>query len=151
MNRTFTIQDYRKYKGLQQTARTLRKQQTPYENNLWQRIRGKQLYNIQFYRQKILINRFIIDFYAPAIKLAIEIDGSQHSMAEHLANDVLRDKELNSVNIAVKRYSNIMISTEIDNVIKDIRKCIKTRLSTPSFCKKGGGKMRLSASGVDFE
>jgi len=150
MNRVFTIQDYRKYKSLQQAARTLRKQQTSYENNLWQKIRGKQLCNIQFYRQKILLNRFIIDFYAPVIKLAIEIDGSQHSMEEHLANDVLRDKELNSVNIAVKRYSNIMISTEIDNVIIDIRKCIKTRLSTPSFCKKEGVRCALGASGVDF-
>ena len=43
MNRVFTIQDYRKYNSLQQVARTLRKQQTSYENNLWKKIRGKQL------------------------------------------------------------------------------------------------------------
>ena len=136
MSTVFTKQDYRKYKSLQQAARTLRKQQTAYETMLWQKIRGRQLGNIQFYRQKILLNRYIVDFYAPAIKLVIEIDGSQHSMAECLENDLFRDQELNAVNIAVKRYSNIMISTDIDSVIKDICQCIKIRSIPPPFIKR---------------
>ncbi len=58
-------------------ARSLRSNQTDAEQLLWSRIRRKQIKNIQFCRQKPIEN-FIVDFYAPAAKLVIEIDGSQH-------------------------------------------------------------------------
>ena len=59
-------------------ARRLRKNLTESEKPLWSRLRGKQLLDIQFNRQKP-IGDYIVDFYAPKVKLIIEIDGSQPS------------------------------------------------------------------------
>jgi len=47
---------------------------TDAEQLLWKYVRRKQLCDIQFYRQKP-IGHYIVDFYAPAAKLVIEIDG----------------------------------------------------------------------------
>ena len=130
MQPIFTKRSYRKYLGLQQAAHKLRKQQTPYERKLWQRINGKKLLNVKFHRQQILLNCYIVDFYAPAIKLAIELDGSQHNLKEHHENDVIRDSKLNSEGVTVKRYSNIMINKGINSVIKDLHYCIWQKLNT---------------------
>lgn len=77
MQPIFTKQDYKKYLSLQQAANKLRKQQTPQEKKLWSRINEKKLLAVKFHRQQILLNSYIVDFYAPTIKLAIELDGSQ--------------------------------------------------------------------------
>ena len=79
----------------------------------------------------ILLNSYIIDFYASAIKLAIELDGIQHDLAEHREKDILRDNKLNSEGITVKRYSNIMISSNIRLVIKNSYNCILEKLKHP--------------------
>lgn len=48
----------------------------------------------QFYRQRIIGN-YIVDFYCPKSKLAIEIDGGQHYSGKVKQDDVERDKKLN--------------------------------------------------------
>ena len=50
---------------------------TDAERFLWSRVRRKQLKGFQFYRQKNIGN-YIVDFYCPAAKLIVEIDGGQH-------------------------------------------------------------------------
>jgi very-short-patch-repair endonuclease len=68
-------------KGLKQLSRNLRRSMTDAEKLLWSKIRGKQLSGLQFYRQKIIGN-YIVDFYCPRTRLAVEIDGGQHYSAE---------------------------------------------------------------------
>ena len=58
-------------------ARSLRTKPTDAELHLWQRLRRKQILGVQFYRQKPIAN-YIADFYAPAAKLVVEVDGAQH-------------------------------------------------------------------------
>jgi very-short-patch-repair endonuclease len=50
--------------SLKGRARALRKSLTESETALWSRLRGKQLLNIQFYRQRP-IGQYIVDFFAP--------------------------------------------------------------------------------------
>ncbi len=54
---------------------------TDAERRLWAEIRMKQLNGCQFYRQKVIRN-YIVDFYCPQQKLAIELDGGQHYTEE---------------------------------------------------------------------
>jgi len=61
-------------KELKGFSRTLRKNMTSAEKLLWSKIRGKQLKNCQFYRQKIIGN-YIVDFFCPKANLVIEVDG----------------------------------------------------------------------------
>ena len=63
--------------ALKERRRELRNNQTPAEKMLWQKIRKKQLSGIQFYRQ-YGIGAYIADFYAPVLRLCIEVDGIQH-------------------------------------------------------------------------
>ena len=66
---------------------------TDAELTLWAKLRRKQLHGVQFYRQKPLA-RFIVDFYGPAVKLVVEVDGSQHYRPEGVIQHVERDREL---------------------------------------------------------
>ncbi len=52
---------------------------TSTEQLLWHRIRGRQLGAV-LRRQVPLLGRFIADFYAPAQRLVIEVDGAYHAL-----------------------------------------------------------------------
>ncbi len=78
-------------------------------------IRRKQIHGIRFYRQKPILS-FILDFYAPSIRLAIEIDGGQHYGNKGKKNDQLRDELLEGQGIAVLRFSNTDVNTNREGV-----------------------------------
>jgi very-short-patch-repair endonuclease len=58
-------------------ARQLRKLPSPAEKRLWLTLRGNKLNGVNFRRQHA-IGKYIIDFVSVKMKLAIELDGSQH-------------------------------------------------------------------------
>jgi very-short-patch-repair endonuclease len=62
---------------LKGAARSLRSDPTDSEQRLWSRLRRKHILGVQFYRQKP-IGRYVVDFYAPAVGLVVEVDGGQH-------------------------------------------------------------------------
>ena len=64
-------------KNLKRYSQMLRKDMTKAETRLWSKLRGKQLNQVQLYRQKI-IDKYIVDFYYPKANLVIELDGGQH-------------------------------------------------------------------------
>jgi len=94
--------------NLKNPARLLRKNLTEGEKALWARLRNKQLLGVQFYRQKP-IGKYIVDFYAPKVKLVVEIDGSQHLQNDHLEKDRRRDDYLASLGLKVLRFINGLI------------------------------------------
>jgi very-short-patch-repair endonuclease len=66
---------------LKQVARILRKNMTLGEILLWKELKGKKLLGYDFHRQKP-IGEYVVDFYCPALKLVIEIDGDSHDGKE---------------------------------------------------------------------
>ena len=56
----------------------LRASLTDAERRLWNRLRRKQILGVQFYRQEPIGN-YIVDFYAPATRLVVEVDGAHHT------------------------------------------------------------------------
>src|SRR3989344_3409207 len=60
--------------------RSLRNKQTENEKILWQELRTKKL-GVKFKRQYSLGN-YVVDFYCPSSKLAIELMGSVHNTTE---------------------------------------------------------------------
>ena len=106
-------------KNLKNLARNLRKNMTDAERRLWSKIRRKQLKELQFYRQKN-IGDFIVDFYCPAAKLIVEIDGGQHYLKENILKDEARDKYMNSLGFKVLRFSNNDVFNNIEGVVKRI-------------------------------
>ncbi len=100
-------------------ARNLRKNMTDAERLIWSRVRRKQILEVPFYRQKPIEN-FIVDFYAPKIKLVVEIDGAQHLEPEHLQRDKARDTVLNGLGLKVLRFNNHAVLTNIDGVMQSL-------------------------------
>jgi very-short-patch-repair endonuclease len=89
---------------------------TDAEISLCVKLRRKQLHGLPFYRQKPLGN-FIVDFYCPAARPVIEIDGGQHYTEEGQALDSRRDAYLNDM---VLRFSNLDVLGKIDGVVAEI-------------------------------
>jgi very-short-patch-repair endonuclease len=106
-------------KKLKNLARELRKNMTDAERRLWSRIRRKQLKNYQFYRQKNIGN-YIVDFYCPAAKIIVEVDGGHHYLNENIQKDELRDNYLSNLGFTVLRFSDRDIFKNIDGVLQEI-------------------------------
>ena len=109
---------------LKSFSRKLRTDMTDAEQLLWKYVRRKQLCNIQFYRQKP-IGYYIVDFYAPAARLIVEIDGGQHFFDEHLRKDQKRDAYLSSLNLKILRFNNWQILKSLGDVLKEIHRQIE--------------------------
>lgn len=99
---------------------------TEAETILWNRIRRRQLNGLQFNRQKPLGN-YIADFYCPAKKLVIEIDGGQHyENGEIIKEDKTREKFLKeTLKLKVVRFTNIDVTTNLSSVIDKIMEELK--------------------------
>ena len=99
-------------------ARALRRRMTLPETILWQRIRRGQLGGLQFRRQHP-IGPYILDFFCPARRFAIEIDGAVHASGEQLQHDRHRDDWLARRGIVTVRVAtgDILRDESLDNVL----------------------------------
>lgn len=95
-------------------ARKLRNNSTYGEIKLWKGLRNKQMLGYDFHRQKPIDN-YIIDFYCPALKLAIEVDGPSHN--EKISEDNIRQKNLERFGIRFLRFSEKGILNNCEGVL----------------------------------
>ena len=131
-------------RNLKQVARGLRNEMTHSEQMLWARLRGRQIQNVQFYRQKPL-GVYIVDFYAPKAKLVVEVDGPQHLDLEHEENDARRDAYLAGAGLRVLRFSNTQVFQELDEVVTLIAKALMEQINvTITLFRRGNPISPLS-------
>ena len=118
---------------LKSYSRQLLSNMTDVEQLLWQHLRRKQILGVQFYRQKP-IGQFIVDFYAPAIGLVIELDGGQHFEQNTLKHDQERDDFLRQQRLQVMRFDNTQVMKETESVLAMIFEFARTKSPlTPLF------------------
>jgi very-short-patch-repair endonuclease len=114
----------------------LRKNLTPAEAILWNYLKNSQLYGRKFRRQHSVGN-YVLDFYCPEERLAVEIDGSQHVIFKSkIRQDKERTKFLNSKKIRIKRFINSEVYNNLDGVLEAIAKEFKPPLNP--LLKTGG-------------
>jgi very-short-patch-repair endonuclease len=77
-------------KRTKEFARKLRREMSLPEVILWQHIRGGRLEGLRFRRQHPM-GAYVLDFYCDAAKLAVEVDGSHHTLGDNPARDLERD------------------------------------------------------------
>jgi very-short-patch-repair endonuclease len=109
-------------------ARVLRKAMTEPEVMLWSRLRGRGEGRPVFRRQYPLGN-IILDFYCPAAKLAVEIDGSTHWTDEQVAKDQARDAWLNGQGIRVLRIGASEVFHNLSDVVDAVLLVAEERIS----------------------
>jgi len=122
-------------KKLKQFTQQLRENMTDAEKRLWWKIKMKQVKGLIFYRQKP-IGEYIVDFYCPKAKLAIEIDGSHHFVGETIEYDRIRDDYLSSLGLRVVRFTNTDVLKNIKGVLERIEGEIDRKIPLiPPFSK----------------
>ncbi|NJM48782.1 MAG: endonuclease domain-containing protein [Alkalinema sp. RU_4_3] len=114
--------------NVQKAARSLRDNMTPAEELLWSALRNKQLLGLRFRRQHAVGN-FILDFYCPAYKLAIEVDGSVHD--DRQTEDAVRTQKLEQHNYQVLRFHNEEILHDLTQVLQCITTAIQSHQNGP--------------------
>jgi len=117
-------------RALKPFARQLSCAMTDAEQLLWRKLRRRQIYGIQFYRQKP-IGPFIVDFYAKDPLLIIEVDGSQHLTPNGIEKDKNRDLYLTSLGFRVLRFNNREVLKSCDSVLNCIVDVILELKNTP--------------------
>jgi len=119
-------------KNLKELARQLRKRGTNSEVQLWKCLRKKQL-GYDFHRQKPIGN-YIVDFYCPCLKLAIELDGYSHQFDKTRKKDKDKEEYLTKLGIKVLRFTDEQVLNNTDGVLKEIAKAIRTEDEHTSPC-----------------
>jgi len=84
---------------------------------MWNILRSRKINNLKFYRQ-YSAGPYILDFYCPQIRLAIELDGEQHK--ENKIYDSERENFLKDKNITVIRFWNNQIINNLEMVLGEI-------------------------------
>lgn len=92
------------------------------ETILWFQLRRHQL-GYKFRRQ-YSVGRYVVDFYAAKLRLAIEIDGDSHFSKNAQRYDKLRQEFIEACGVTVIRFTNTEITDGIDDVIQRIQKTI---------------------------
>ncbi len=93
------------------------------EEIVWIHLRKKQL-GYRFLRQ-YSVDHFVIDFYCPKLKLAVEIDGDVHNQTEQRIYDAKREEYLKSFNITFVRLTNEELLGNPDKAFKKIEETIR--------------------------
>jgi len=81
-----------------------------------------------FHRQKP-IDKYIVDFYCPALRLAIEIDGDSHFARD--VEDTGRQKRLEQLGVTFLRFEDLDVKFKMERVLSTIDNCIQKHESQP--------------------
>ena len=118
-----------------QIARTLRKNPTAAEQELWKRLRRRQVYGHKFRRQ-FPIGGYVLDFVCLERKLVVELDGGGH--AKQKEYDEFRTLWLEAQGFVVLRFWNSEIFREVEGILEKIGDALRST-PTPHLPHKGGG------------
>jgi len=107
-------------------ARLLRRKATEAEHILWRHLRNRNFAGYKFRRQHP-VDCYILDFYCPAAKLAIELDGGGHNYRGGQIRDRTRSELLARQGISVLRFWNHQVRGELDSVLRPIWLALEER------------------------
>ena len=108
-------------------AKVLRRNLTEPEIMLWSRLR-QRLPDQPKFRNQHPIGPDILDFFCPAARLAIEIDGGTHGEDAQIAHDQRRDAWLRAQGIEVYRIPASSVFADLDTVADGVRSAAISRL-----------------------
>jgi len=90
---------------LRRLAKEMRRHPTRGERALWEALRGRRCHGLKIRRQ-VILGGFIVDFYCPALKVVIEVDGAAHDPERTKERDIGRDQALLSLGVHMIRLKD---------------------------------------------
>ena len=106
---------------LRPQARGMRTEATSAEALLWTRLRKSQVCGVRFRRQHAL-NRYVVDFFCPAVRLVVEVDGPIHDFQDDA--DGQRQSVLEKQGFRFLRFTNASIENDLDQVVREIEQAV---------------------------
>jgi len=103
---------------IRERAKVLRKEMTVEERKLWNGLRGWKVGGGVKFRRQHPMESFILDFYCPAHKLCLEVDGGIHDTQQE--RDEARDAALKALGIRTLRFRNEEVMKNIESVLRRI-------------------------------
>ena len=123
-------------------ARLLRKKATEPERILWRHLRNRNFADYKFRRQHPF-DGYVLDFYCPSAKLAIELDGGGHNYRAGQTRDQTRSEFLARHGVFVLRFWNHQVRQELNSVLRAIWFALEERQkNNPSPSSSPFGKGR---------
>jgi very-short-patch-repair endonuclease len=116
-------------KRQKEIRRRLRNDMTKAEVTLWYSLKGKQLRGYKFRRQHG-IGQYVVDFYSPELKLAIEVDGGSHDSPDMRKSDEERQRSIERYGIQFLRFTDDQVLGEPDRVAERIEYAVLDIRST---------------------
>ena len=122
--------------------RRLRKKTSSSEKIVWTYLRRKQILGERFLRQ-FSVDFYVLDFYCPRLRLAIEIDGDSHFINQDAIDyDKERQDYIENLGITFLRFTNAQVNQSNDDVINEITNKVKElqyrNPPRPSLSKREG-------------
>ncbi len=102
--------------SLKPLRKYLRNSLTSAEAVLWKNLQRSQLDGKKFRRQHS-IGRYIVDFYCPECRLAVELDGQKHFDSIASEHDAARTEYLSRFNVRVLRLENRAVFENLQAVL----------------------------------
>ncbi|KAB2881268.1 DUF559 domain-containing protein [bacterium] len=100
--------------------RDLRNHATRSEKLLWSHLKGKQLSGFKFRRQHG-VGPYVLDFYCPEAKLAIEIDGASHDSDDAKTKDQRRQAFIEEFGVRFLRFKDTELFENPNKVLEKIK------------------------------
>jgi very-short-patch-repair endonuclease len=116
-------------------AQELRQAQTNAELRLWERLRSSRLAGLKFRRQHP-VPPYVLDFYCESEKLAVELDGSQHTDVA----DAQRTQFLAKRGIKILRFWDNDVFSNFEAVLSSILASVQAPTLTPDPSPTGRGE-----------
>ena len=88
---------------------------------MWHGLKGSKMLGYKFRRQHG-VDRYILDFYCPELRLAIEVDGESHNSKETKVYDAFRQKQIEKHGIRFLRFRGDEVTGDIDRALGRIEK-----------------------------
>jgi very-short-patch-repair endonuclease len=107
-------------------AHALREFATILERKLWQALSGGKA-GVCFRGQMLLEGRYIADFYAPALRLVLEVDGSVHQHTRRA--DARREHRLRRLGYVVLRLDAELVVQDLPSAVARVREAVQARLA----------------------
>jgi uroporphyrinogen-III synthase len=101
-------------------ARQMRKEHTRAETAAWEMLRNRKTLGLKFRRQ-VPIDRYIVDFFCPEIRLIIEIDGGVHNQSEQAKWDEERNGRLQELGYKILHVPNEDVFNDLEWLTEKIR------------------------------
>jgi very-short-patch-repair endonuclease len=90
------------------------------EQLLWSKLRGGQL-GVWFRRQVVLLGSCIVDFYCPAARVVVEVDGPYHAEPARRRADARRDRRLAKHGIRVVRVTAELVLRDTEAAVQRVK------------------------------